>query len=132
MSDAQRIKEWAESGWTRADVAQALGLSFQNFVVYQQSIGYKWPVANSIAHRSRERNDRSPARLEALAKARQAKIDNLTTYTVQGVTGTLRALVERFGVVTYTSVYMRLRKGWDIEKALLTPSDKRRSNWKGE
>lgn len=132
MSDAQRIKEWAERGWTRADVAQALGLSFEKFVIYQQSIGYKWPMARSIAHRNRDRNDRSPARLEALAKARQAKIDNLATYTVQGVIGTLRELVERFGVVTYTSVYRRLQKGWDIEKALLTPSTKRRSNWKVE
>lgn len=132
MNTVDQIKEWADRGWTRADVAQALGLSVDKFIDYQRSIGFKWPMCRSIAHRNRAQNNHTPAKMEAMSKARKGRMDSLPVYTVRGVTANRKELAKLFGVVSYTSVHRRMAEGWDIEKALFTPSTKRRSKWKGE
>lgn len=129
MNTEQQIREWAERGWTRADVANALDLPLHKFIDYQHSIGYHWPMCKSIAHRNRERNDRTAAKLEAMSKARQGRLDKLPRYTVFGITGTRRDLVKLFAVVSYTSVHRRMAQGWSIEDAMLTPSTTKRPEW---
>jgi group I intron endonuclease len=60
------------------------------------------------------------------ARAQQTHSSNkthprATMYTAQGKTMMLRDLVKELGVVSYTTVRARLRRGWEIEPALSTP-----------
>lgn len=44
-------------------------------------------------------------------------------YTVRGVTGTLRELVEHFGVSNYQRARVQVLRGWSVEDAVTTPAD---------
>lgn len=132
MDTLQQVKHWAECGWTQADCAQALGLTEYQFRLWREdNREFKWPRNRSIEQRACNRDRNTPACAEGRARARQARLDRLPQYTVRGVTGTRVELCRRFAVVSYESVYRRMLKGWEIERALLTPSTKRRAPRRG-
>jgi hypothetical protein len=43
-------------------------------------------------------------------------------YTVRGFTGSLRQVAKHFGVVTHECARWRMRRGWAVEEAFLTPA----------
>lgn len=125
MDTLQQVKHWAECGWTQADCAQALGLSYEKFREWLRlQSDFTWPKGRTIGQRSAVCFVGSPAQMGHLADMRQARANALPHYTVQGVTGTYVELAERFSSVSPISVWRRLQRGWDIERALFTPSQK--------
>jgi hypothetical protein len=132
MGTEQQIKEWAEAGWTRADVAQALGLPLSKFGHYQNSIGFKWPQGRSIGQRRYLASRQQKGNPEQGKLMHEAYHALLPRYTVNGVTGTIRELAMAMGVVRYASVYERVRKGMSIEDALFTPRQDKRGRRKAD
>lgn len=132
MNTEAQIKEWAENGWTRGDVAQALGLTLTKLYYYQKMIGYKWPRGRSIGQKrymaSRQQKG-NPAQGKLMHAAYHAL---LPRYTVNGVTGTVRELAMAMGVVRYGSVNERIQKGMSIEDALFTPRQDKRGRRKAD
>lgn len=129
MDDKQRIKEWAEAGWTRADVAQALGLTLKKLWFYQKMIGFKWPQGRSIAQRQYQRDRKPKGNPERAAAMQAASVAAKPHYTVKGVYGTINYLAEAVGVVTATTVRRRISAGMSVEDALLTPGQPGSKIW---
>jgi hypothetical protein len=129
MNTEAQIKEWAEAGWTRADVAQALGLSLTKLYYYQQSIGFKWPKGRSIGQRQYQRDRKPRGNPERAAAMQAASVAARPHYTVNGVHGTLHSLAKTIGVVAYENVRRRVRLGMSVEDALLTPAQPGSKRW---
>lgn len=129
MNTLQQIKFWAECGWTQADCAQALDLSYEKFRTWLRlQPGFSWPKIRTIGQRSAVRDHGTEACLKQLANMRQSRVDALPRYTVRGVTGTYQELAREFAEVSPVTVWRRLSRGWGIERALFTPCQKRPSS----
>lgn len=129
MNTEAQIKEWAENGWTRGDVAQALGLSLTKLYYYQNTIGFKWPKGRSIGQRQYQRDRKPRGNPERAAAMQAASVAAKPHYTVKGVYGTINYLAEAVGVVTATTVRRRISAGMSVENALLTPAQPGSKKW---
>lgn len=122
MSILEQISAWAMAGWNQTDCAQALGISrYKLQLLLLQHPEFKWPKARSIAHKARAKSWKpigNPQNVHHLNRGRKAA---LPRYTVKGVTGTRRELIERFAVVLTHTVDVRIARGWSLEAALFTP-----------
>lgn len=129
MNTEAQIKEWAEKGWTRADVAQAIGLSLTKLYYYQKMIGYKWPKGRSIGQRQYQRDRKPRGNPERAAAMQAASVAARPHYTVNGVYGTLHHLAAEIGAVAYANVRRRISLGMSVEDALLTPAQPGSKRW---
>jgi group I intron endonuclease len=57
------------------------------------------------------------------ALVRKTKPSTAKVHTVQGVAGSLKYLVEHFGVTTYQRARVQVLRGWSVEEAVLSPPD---------
>lgn len=126
MNTLQQINQWVADGWNRSDVMQALELSDYQLRVLCASLGgVKWS-RRTIAFRNYVENRRTwvsgaPHCVAAAARMRAARDAKRPKFTVAGVTGTLRQLSLHFHVVSHESVLYRIKRGWSVEAAVLTP-----------
>jgi len=124
------IRECAARGLSRSHTAQLLGFWPADFIKYLDVLnieGLQWQVGRESllaknqlqrVHESRRGAHISEEHKAILAKYRNT---NWKQYTAFGVTGTLPALVERFGAVGYNAVLKRMTEGMPLEQALTQP-----------
>lgn len=127
MNTVDQIKEWAYAGWNQEDVAQALGLSkekLRDFLRLHPE--FTWPKGRTIAQMRYHAEKHPKGSFEQGRRLNAARLAKMPKYTVNGVTGTLRALALHFGVVSYDTVLKRRHKGHSVEDALLKPAHKGR------
>lgn len=122
MNTLAQIKDWAELGWNQGDVSQALGLTRYKLQLFIREHGYRWPKCKSIAFRERAKRWKPIGDPENVTRLNEARQSSLERYTVRGVTGTRRELIDQFAVVPAHTVDVRITRGWTMEDALFTPA----------
>lgn len=128
MNIEEAIRDMAARGFSRRYAAEILGFSRGKFATIISAIpDIQWVAPNdSVRNReSRERAKgllRSEKQREAARKLcaalHAARNESFKKYTAFGVTDTLPALTDQFGVVRTQAVRKRLKKGMSIEEAL--------------
>lgn len=122
MNTLAQIKDWAELGWNQDDVSQALGLTRYKLQLFIREHEYRWPKCKSIAFRERSKSWKPIGDPENVTRLNEARQSSLERYTVSGVTGTRRELIDQFAVVPAHTVDVRIVRGWTLEDALFTPA----------
>lgn len=112
---SELIHEWAEAGYTWADVASFIGIPVRNLkqFCYYRKLKFPWQGMKAPVERDRQRRRWYDRNMPGNANAKR--------HTVRGVTGTLPELADWFGVKKNT-VYTRMRAyNMTLEEALTTP-----------
>lgn len=112
-SDA--IRDYAERGYSWADVADIIGVPRTNLVAFCQyrKLSFPWMGAKSPVQRARQRRQWYE---QDMPGNRYAPV-----YTVRGFTGTMSEVAEHFGVATGT-IHTRMRRyKMSIEEAATAP-----------
>ncbi|MEN1398489.1 hypothetical protein [Pseudomonas aeruginosa] len=128
MNIEEAIRDMAVRGFSRRYAAEILGFSKGKFATIISAMpDIQW-VAPNDSVRNRESRERARGQLRSekqreaarkqCAALHAARNESFKKYTAFGVTDTLPALTERFGVVRIQAVRKRLKKGISIEEAL--------------
>lgn len=122
----QLIRDCAARGMSRNDALASLRISRYRFDLLANAIpGLKWPASQSLARQrfnaSLRGRPANAAKRAALDKGRKTMVENQRKYSLCGVRGTLRELVDLwcdYTHVTYQTIGDRLRKGWSLYDAM--------------
>lgn len=124
MSTEQFIIDSARRGWSRGQVAQALGLTRANLAIVLDAMApVEWPGNNqSLARKLSDEARRgycSPAQSAALEAFRVRRAQR-STHTVGAHTGTIDQIAPKYGISPAT-VRRRMKAGATLEQALSQP-----------
>jgi len=109
------IREYAERGYSWADVADIIGVERNNLAAYchYRKLSFPWQGQKSGIQRDRQARLWEERGMAGNAHAKR--------YTVRGFTGTMGEIAEHFGVCRQT-IYTRMRRyGMALEQAATRP-----------
>lgn len=108
----------ADQGYSVEEAGKLFGVTRLALYMfcYRRNVQIPWQGINSPRYKARR------------AKAQEGKAfftPEAKQHTAFGTTGTAMELLNQFGheSLTMSSIYSRLRRGWDIETALTTPNN---------
>lgn len=126
------IRDYASRGMSKRQVMAALGLSTRKLAAICEYIpGIKWqPRGHTLGDKEARDSQRgvcTEAHRVAGLKGNQARSESCKIHTAFGTTACMRDLVNKYGVVSRLTVRRRLKAGWALESALVTPAQRNSS-----